>query len=394
MFLNSGSFQYIFPGKVRFGLDEIKALPEEIKRLGGENCLLVTDKIIAGQAFFGRIDQLLTCAGIPYKVFDAVEPEPSIETVEKLGAFARDMKSDIVVGLGGGSVLDVAKGASFLGAGECSVYDHLGLNNVPDKVLPKIMIPTTSGTGSEVTCACVYSQYMDNGTAAKNFVKDPKLYAEVALVDPLLSMTMPPKTTAATGMDALIHGIEAYTNLAGNPITEMFAVKSIDLIGRYLRRSVLNGKDVEARYHMALGSLFAGQAFAGCTTLVIHALSQALGGEFKIPHGLGNAVMAVPVMRKNHPACQEKYSNIASLLGKDTSGLSLGQAAALAADAVEELIKDINIPQKLSDLSVKLDRDKAKVLVEDAFNLIPFLFANNPRQFTVEEAVEIVMDAI
>jgi alcohol dehydrogenase len=332
--------------------------------------------------------------GMMYSIFSEIEAEPNVTTIDRMAEAARGFKPDTIIGIGGGSVLDAAKAAAVLAANPGSVTDYLGLGNCPDTVLPSILAPTTSGTGSEVTPAAVYSQKQSDGSMAKTFIRDPKVYAAVAIVDPMLTVSVPPNGTAATGMDVLVHALESYTNVNANLLSEMLATRAIELVGDYLRRAVANGNDIEARYHMSLASTLAGMAFANTGTALIHGLSQALGAEFHVPHGLGNAIMAVPVTRLNYTASEEKHAVVAELLGENIEGLGRNDAAEMAVTAIETLVRDVGIPRKLSDLGIETTSEKIESLVRDAARITPFLFSNNCRQVTIEEASAAVLEVL
>lgn len=385
-------FQYDLPKRICFGLDEFKRIPDLLKEMKARRVLITTDGIIARQNFFDILVESLKAQQMEFHVFDEVAAEPTIENIDRIGGVAREFAPQAIIGIGGGSSLDAAKGACILALNPGSVAKYLGVGNCPDQALPTILIPTTSGTGSEVTGGAVFTQTLEDSSLCKVFIKGPKLYATVALVDPMLTVTMPPATTAATGLDAFCHALESYVSFRSNACSELFAFRSIEYVGKYLRRAVLNGKDIEARYYMALSSVYGGLAFSGTGCALIHGLSQALGAEYHIPHGLGNAIMLTPVSRFNYPAAEQKYAKVAQLLGENTQGLSLNKAAKLAVDAIERLTLDLGIPRRLSEIGVSIPREKVETLVRSQLRAAPFLFYNNPRQASAEEASELIMD--
>jgi len=369
------------------GLGAIAELPNAVRSLGAKKSLLVTDSGLVQVGIAGRVGDLLTAAGIPHALYQGVEPDPRIGIVAECADAARDGGCDALIGLGGGSSLDIAKMASVLLTNGGSVADFVGINQVPRPGLPKILIPTTSGTGSEVTPIAVLS---DKDEHLKKGVVSDFLYADVALVDPELTLGLPPRITAFTGMDALTHAIEAYTNRYAQPLVDVFALEAIQLIGTNLRRAVAYGDDPEARYNMSLGSLLGGLCLGPVNTAAAHALAYPLGGTYDVPHGVANSLLLPYVMRFNLVSDLHKFANIAAALGKVTDGLSLRDAAALAVDAVIELCDDIGICTHMRDLDIP--EDAIDEMAEAAMK-VTRLLGNNPRVVRLDDARRIYREA-
>jgi alcohol dehydrogenase len=296
-------------------------------------------------------------------------------------------KCDIVIGIGGGSSMDVAKAAAVVAGNKAKAVDFLGLNKVPGPGLPMIMIPTTAGTGSEVTFTAVFVR---KDLKKKEGMNSHYLYPDVALLDPMLTLSLPPQPTAATGIDALCHAIESYTSINASPMSELVSLDAICLIAENLRTCVHNGNNIEAREKMLLGSLYAGLGLANAGVTAVHSLSYPLGGKFGISHGLANTMMLPAVMVYNIPAAHEKFAMIAEAMGELVDDLSLREAAYQAVEAVDSLIEDCGIYSTLNDFGIKEQDfpELAKVAMTVARPL-----ANNPRKITVEDAIEIYEDA-
>jgi alcohol dehydrogenase class IV len=318
--------------------------------------------------------------------------------------FAKGEDFDLIIGLGGGSNIDLAKAAAVVLRYGGSFHDYFGEFKVPGPVLPHIAVPTTSGTGSEVSPVSVLT---DEEKKIKIGISDNLLRPRVALVDPELCLTMPPKVTADTGMDALCHAIECYTNIphrylpvpeeadivfsGKQPLADCLAERAIELIGANLRLAVDQGNNLEARAGMALGSLMAGAAFSNAGVAAIHALSFPIGGLTKATHGACNGVMLPHVMQYNLPVCLEEMANIAQLMGEEVDDLSLPEAAQRGVEAVKALMRDIRFPQKLTDLGVK---EKDIKWIAESTVAITRLMRGNPRRVGMEDLEAILRSAL
>ena len=370
-------------GRLIMGLGALYELPAAVRRLEGSKALIVTDPGLVKAGVAGRVGEVLAGGGIEYAVFDGVEPDPRIEIVDACLGAARDSRCDVLIGLGGGSSLDIAKMVSILLTNGGQATDYVGIGRVPKRGQAKILIPTTAGTGSEVTPIAVLS---DKAEHLKKGVVSEHLYADVALIDPELTVGLPPRITAYTGMDALTHAIEAYTNKYAQPFIDTFALEAIRLIGENLRRAVACGEDVTARYNMSLGSLYGGLCLGSVNTAAVHALAYPLGGTYDVPHGIANALLLPYVMRFNMISDMTKFANIAIALGEVTDGLSLREAAELAVEAVEQLCIDIGIVRRMRDLGIP--EDAIDEMAEGAMK-VTRLLVNNPRALRIEDVRDI-----
>jgi len=381
-------FAFTGAKKIVFGNGTFDTLPDHIRELKASRPLVVLDKNLAGTGFRDRVKELLNKEGFKMTLFDKqVEAEPRLEVADEGAKAALKGKCDIVVGIGGGSAMDIAKAVAVLAANNKKAADCLGLNKVPGPGLPKIMVPTTAGTGSEVTFTSVFIR---QNLKKKEGMNSPYLYPELALLDPTLTLSLPPVATASTGVDALCHAIESYTSVNASPMSEMFSLEAIQLISSSLRTCVHDGANLEAREKMLLGSLYAGLGLANAGVGAVHSLSYPLGGKYGVSHGLANTVMLPYVMSFNLPGALEKFTVIAEVMGEITDDLPLREAAYLAVEAVQSLIEDCGIYTTLEDLNIPEEDfpELAKVAMTVTRPL-----ENNPRKVTIEDAIEIYGEA-
>jgi len=370
---------------VLHGPGTLKNLSSEIAQLGGTRVALVTDP---GVQKAGLVDEVAKQAGTELVVWANVQPEPPATLVDKCVRFLKRENCDLVIGLGGGSSMDMAKMAALMYANEGSVTDYWGVGKVPKNGLPVIAIPTTAGTSSEISPAAVF---VDPATQAKKGVRSDFLLPEVAILDPTLTLSLPQSLTASTGMDALTHAIEAYVANQATMITEGTAERGIALIGQYLREAYAYGKSLEARQGMFAGCFFAGMALAEAGVGLVHALAHTLGGRCGIPHGVANALFLPYVMEFNRIGCREKFAQIAELMGEDTAGLSLDEASRRGIEAVRELGEDLNIPQNLRALGIK--EEQLEEIAQACMETQGRLLANNPRYVSLEDVRKVLHQA-
>ena len=375
------------PNKIVFGLETAKSLANEVLQLGGKRVFIVTDPGVVKADLLQPIKAPLESVKIPYVVYDRVEPEPPIRCVKEATEQFLSERCDVIVGFGGGSSLDVAKGVSVLATTGGNLLDLLGIDLVKKRGAAKILIPTTSGTGSEVTRVSVVTDENDN---TKKVVNSIYALADVALVDPLLTLSVPPKVTADTGTDALVHAIETYVSLNATPFSDILAEKAIGWIATYLPIAWAKGSNLEARYFMSLAATTAGMAFASGGLGAVHALAYPIGTEYRLPHGRSNAIMLPHIMKYNLSGNPEKYSNVAVLMGKRIEGLPATEGSLLAIEAVQELLETLQIPYRLRDYGIS-KKDFPK-FVEGAMKFAR-LFIPNPRDVREEDVLSIYEEA-
>jgi alcohol dehydrogenase len=390
-------------GQLIFGRNAVQQLGDVAGRLRARRAFVVTDRVLAAAGVAERVQAPLARAGVTVALFDGGEPEPSLRVVDVALATAREFAPDLVVGLGGGSNMDLAKVTAALLAHGGAPRDYVGDDKLPGPVKPLVCVPTTAGTGSEVSAATVLT---DTDNHIKVGILSNYLRPAAAVVDPLLTVTCPPKVTADSGIDALTHAIEAYTAVDNetfplppgersvyqgrHPFGDMLAERAISLIGAHLRRAVRDGNDLEAREGMALGATLAGMGFSNVGVAVVHALEYPVGGAVHCSHGAGNGLLLPYVMRFNLPVRVRQFATIARLLGEDVRGLSEHEAAAAAVQAVERLREDIGIPRRLRDLGVT--EGQLRPFAEKAFGIKRILRVN-PRPVTAEDLETILRSA-
>jgi alcohol dehydrogenase len=332
------SFEFILPTRIKFGLGVAGQLANELEALGARKVLIVTDRGIAGAGLLDRVTESLK-GKVEFTVYDGVEENPKDRNVEEAAEFARRNGADCVVALGGGSPIDAAKAVCVLALQGGRAKDYKGKGKIKDKCLPLVTIPTTSGTGSEVTFSSVITDTDEN---YKFTIKSPAIAARVAIVDPELTLTVPPAVTASTGIDALTHAIEGYTANVTEPIAEALGLYAIELIAANLKEAVHNGNSIEARTGMMLGSLLAGLCFSHSDVGSVHCMAEALGGMYDAPHGLCNAILLPYVMEYNLPEAEYKYARIARAMGIENGDDK--QAAILGIEKIRKISKDIGLP--------------------------------------------------
>ncbi|MEM3440460.1 MAG: iron-containing alcohol dehydrogenase [Candidatus Bathyarchaeia archaeon] len=377
--LSISSFQTVRRG-LFFGLNSVNRVEQEAKELAGEGAklLLVTDKGVRGA---GAVDRVLSgLKGFEVDVFDEVEAEPSIECAERAAAIAREGGYKAVVGVGGGSSLDMAKIASVMATNPGKVADYLGKGKLKRYGLPMILIPTTAGTGSETSPNIV----MVVGKA-KGWISDPHALPDVSIVDPMLTLTMPPKLTAGTGLDALTHAVECIMSLNSSPLDEAINLAAAEMIGRHLRTAYSNGRDLRARYHMSLAAAMAGMALGTAGVVYGHSIGYTISTRYRLPHGIACGLALPYVMEFNAIACPEKLARVAKAMGVDIGRLSLIEAALEGAKAVKALMEDVELPTSLAEIGVP--KGDLPELAAEALEKYPR--PNNPRQLTKEGALKL-----
>jgi alcohol dehydrogenase class IV len=369
---------------IQFGAGALARIGELAQASMGSRVFLVTD---AGMMATGIVDQAmghLKAAGVEVTLFSDVQADPPEAVILAAAETARSAGAEGVIGLGGGSSLDVAKLVALLAVGKEELKAVYGVGNAKGPRLPLILVPTTSGTGSEVTPISIVT----TGTSEKMGVVSPVLLPDIALLDPELTYGLPAHVTAATGIDAMVHAIEAYASASANnnPLSRTLATQALALMGPSLLKAVRNGTDAEARADMLLGSMLAGQAFANSPVAAVHALAYPLGGHFHIPHGLSNALVLPHVLRFNAVTAHQAYVDLAPHLFPDLVSLQGQERVAAFCDRLADLSSDCGLPQTLRDM--KITEDCLPRLASDAMNQTRLL-VNNPRPVSEADALAI-----
>jgi len=373
--------------RILFGAGSAEKTGTEAQLLKAKKALIITDPGVIQAGLLEGIEKSLQSVGIPFAIFDGVEPDPRIEVVEKSAEKAKKEGMDLIIGFGGGSSLDIAKVTSVMVANPGKIDSFFGIDLVPNLGVPVILIPTTAGTGSEVTPIAILS---DTKEKLKKGIVSPTLFPEVALVDPKLTIGLPPSVTAFTGMDALTHAIEACYSVNATGLSDLLAIRAMELISKNLRMAYAYGENLSARSNMMEGSLLAGIAFANAGVGAVHAFAYPLGGEFHLAHGLTNTLMLPYVMRYNILGCPYKFAQMAKAFGEKVEGLSELDAAETAVKFVERLSDDLRVPRRLRDVGIP---EKAIPGLAEAAMKVTRLLANNPRKISLEDANAIYKSA-
>ena len=370
-------------GRIIRGAGCLVRVTDEIARLHKTKVMIVTDPGLVATGIIARLSDLLKAAGIDAVVYDAIESDPRIQIATDAAEQLRANGAELVIGIGGGSAIDIAKVAVVLLTNDGGIGSLFGIDLIRKQGLPLIVIPTTAGTGSEVTPIAILS---DDEEKLKKGIVSPYLFPTVALLDPELTLGLPPMVTAASGMDALIHAIEAFTSKNAEPLTDLLACRAMELIYGNIRQAFNNGKDIVARTNMLEGSMLAGMAFANAGVTAVHAFAYPIGAEFHIPHGIANAIMLAPVMEFNMSANLERFAAIGRNFGLDVASLTHSEAAARAIEAMGQLGVDLKLPKKLGEYGIQekdLDGLAAGVMK------VTRLLANNPQELALGDAREI-----
>jgi alcohol dehydrogenase class IV len=382
------SFTFNTANSIVFGEGSSERIGELAALRIGQRVLLVTDP---GLQKTGLIDQALASlsgAGIDVTIFSDVTADPPEHVVLAATEMAKAQRVEGIIGFGGGSSLDVAKLVALLAPGRETLADLYGVGKAKGPRLPLLLVPTTSGTGSEVTPIAIVT----TGASEKMGVVTPVILPDIALLDPKLTYGLPPNITAATGIDAMVHAIEAYasTSANNNPVSRALAREALRLMGGALERAVNDGKDPSARADMLLGSMLAGQAFANSPVAAVHALAYPIGGHFHIPHGLSNALVLPHVLRFNAVTAGHIYAEIAPHVFPDLADIGIQARADVFAERMAELSQRCGLHQRLRDVGIP--QDALSLLSDDAIKQTRLL-VNNPRPMTRDDIFEIYRQA-
>jgi len=375
------------PTKILMGEGVINDIASEARMIDATAILLVTDEGIRKAGLLERVIQPLENDGMKADIFDEVMPDPTVKLVEKGAVIIRQGKYDLIIAVGGGSSIDAAKGMSVMATNQGSICDFEGVVKFTNQPLPIFAVPTTAGTGSEVTFGAVIT---DSDKDYKFLVYGSRIVPRIAFLDPVMVSTVPPSVMIPTGMDALTHAIESYISLRATPQTEALAIGAIKLISANLRRSVANSGDLEATGNMLMAANLAGMAFGNSRLGIVHAMALPLGAFFHIPHGTANTVLLPHGLEFNLTATINKYAEIAAAMGERISDLSLTEAAEKAIESVKKLASDIGAPRSLENLGVKSDMIPQMAIDAMKSSHIPA----NPREILQADVEELYRRAL
>ncbi|WP_415280218.1 L-threonine dehydrogenase [Clostridium perfringens] len=381
------SYKFFMPAISLMGADCLKEAGEQVAELGFKKALIVTDKVLGQIGIVKKVTDVLDNKDIEYAIYDETKPNPTVKNVNDGLALLKEKECDFVISLGGGSAHDCAKGIALLATNGGEIKDYEGVDKSKKPQLPMVGINTTAGTGSEMTLFAIIT---DEERHIKMALVDKHLTPIIAVNDPMLMLAMPKSLTAATGMDALTHAIEAYVSTSATPITDACAEKAIELISNYLVNAVENGQDVEARDMMAYAEYLAGMAFNNASLGYVHAMAHQLGGFYNLPHGVCNAILLPHVQEYNKATSASRLAKIAKIMGGNIEGLTDEQGADLCIDMIKSLSQTIGIPEGLGVLGVK--ESDFETLATNALNDACSL--TNPRKGNLEEVIAIFKKAM
>lgn len=381
------SYKFFMPAISLMGADCLKDAGDQVGELGFKKALIVTDKVLGQIGIVKKVTDVLDNKNIEYAIYDETKPNPTVKNVNDGLALLKEKECDFVISLGGGSAHDCAKGIALLATNGGEIKDYEGVDKSKKPQLPMVGINTTAGTGSEMTLFAIIT---DEERHIKMALVDKHLTPIIAVNDPMLILAMPKSLTAATGMDALTHAIEAYVSTSATPITDACAEKAIELISNYLVNAVENGQDVEARDMMAYAEYLAGMAFNNASLGYVHAMAHQLGGFYNLPHGVCNAILLPHVQEYNKATSASRLAKIAKIMGGNIEGLTDEQGADLCIDIIKSLSQTIGIPEGLGVLGVK--ESDFETLATNALNDACSL--TNPRKGNLEEVIAIFKKAM
>ncbi|SDD37410.1 Alcohol dehydrogenase, class IV [Bradyrhizobium brasilense] len=381
------SFTFQAPSNILFQPGATRKVGELIAHFGARRVMLVTGKIVRSAGLTAGAEASMAAAGIAVSVFEDVLAESPSHVVETAVTACRADRIELVLSIGGGSVLDTAKLVAYLARTPDRLDDVYGVGLAKGLRLPLLLAPTTAGTGSEVTPIAIVT----TPTKQKKGVVSPVLIPDWAILDAELTLSLPRSVTAATGIDAMVHAIEAYTSKhKKNPLSDQLARQALDLLSANVRRVCEDGQNVEARSKMLLGSMLAGMAFANAPVAAVHALAYPIGANFNVPHGLSNALILLQVLRFNLPAARLLYAELAPIFDSRAADRSISQRAALFVDGMAAICRDCKIPLSLADVGI--GAQDLKKLADDAMKQTRLL-VNNPREVRFEDALAIYTEA-
>lgn len=380
-------YGYFMPTVNLMGAGAVQEAGKQAKLLGGKVAILVTDAYLNQVGMAKQVADIIEAEGLKVVIYPGAEPNPTDKNVHDGVAIFEKEGCDMIVSLGGGSAHDCAKGVGLVAGNGGRIGDFEGVDKSAKPMVPMIAINTTAGTASEMTRFCIIT---DSERHIKMAIVDWHTTPNVSINDPLLMMKKPAALTAATGMDALTHAVEAYVSTAATPLTDSAALMAMKLISKYLRRAVANGGDFEARDKMAYAQFLAGMAFNNASLGYVHGMAHQLGGLYNLPHGVCNAILLPHVSRFNLIGNVERFVDIAEALGEDVKGLPAREGAEKAISAILTLSKDINIPSGLTELGVKEEDFETMGInaMKDACSL------TNPRIATLDDVMQIYKNAL
>ena len=372
------SFTYFMPVKIHFGEGKLEDVGNLAKNLGKKALLVTGKKSMKKLGITDKVMKLLESSFVEAILYDNIPPNPTVEIVDEGAKIARKEGCDVIIGLGGGSALDAAKGVAVVASHGGSAWDYIGEDKVTGEPLPIVAIPTTAGTGSEVTPVCVLT---NKKNLRKDAIVSPYTFPKIAIVDPTLMRSMPPELTADTGFDALAHAVEAYLSLNANPFSDTLAMKAISLINDSLVEVTKNGENLKLRANMALASSLAGMAIAQAGVVAGHGFGMSIGGILGTPHGRTVGILLPHIMRYNLPEASDRIAQLAGCFNLPAIKDTIDRAQKVI-ETVEKIMEGVNFSTRLKDIGV--DKKDIPRIVEDCIDRPDMI--NNPRKFDIKKA--------
>jgi alcohol dehydrogenase len=378
---------YYIPTVNLLGSGTVNEVGDRVKILGGSKALIVTDAGLVKLGVADKVKKIIEDAGLKAVIFGGAEPNPTDKNVDAGFEVWKDENCNAIVSLGGGSSHDCAKGIGLLASNGGKIHDYEGIDKSNNPMVPLIAVNTTAGTASEMTRFCIIT---DSSRKVKMAIVDWRVTPKISINDPDLMVGMPPALTAATGMDALTHAIEAYVSTAATPLTDSAALMAIELVSQYLPIAVANGTNMEAREKMAYAQFLAGMAFNNASLGYVHSMAHQLGGYYNLPHGVCNAILLPHVEQFNLIGCADRLRDVAAAMGENVDGLSVFDAAQKAIDSIKKLSSSIGIPSGLKELNVK--EEDFEIMAKNA--KVDACQFTNPRTATLQQVIQIFKNAM
>lgn len=383
---NLNSFQFLLSTKIILGKDQLNSLGDQLAEINAKKIMIVTDKGLIKAGIVDKVLDIIKRNNIDYYLYDEVIPNPTINVVDEAAAICKNENCNVLIAIGGGSAMDTTKGISVMATNEGSSYDYLdgrgeSKKEISNDPLPIIAIPTTSGTGSEVS---FYSVLTDPETKIKDSISSHKIYPVAAIIDPVLTKNLPSFITACTGLDVLGHALEAYTSTIDNSMTDLFALEAIKIVFNSLDEAVNSG-DIEARVNMSYASMLAGIAMSHCGATIPHALGCPLTGHCGMPHGLAVGILQIPMLEFNKEVLQDKVKNVLKYMDEDINNIDEGQYHTYLINKIKELMKKINIEEAVN--KYVMDEKSIDLMSKDA--IIHGCTLINPKKISIEDIINI-----
>lgn len=382
------TYQLTIPGNMYGGEGSLHELSNILEKESAKKVIVYTDKGIRGAGLVDDLEEVLAAAGVEFTIYDDIKPEPSYQEVEKIQEETKNYQADLIIGFGGGSVMDSAKLCSVLIGASYSVKDLLDTPNIAEKKLKTIMIPTTCGTGAEATCNAIIAVPEEQ---TKQGIVNNEMIPDYVILDPRIIRNLPKQIIAATGVDALAHAVECYTSNKATPFSNMYALEGAKLIFGNIREAYNEPENMKAKEAMLVGAYYGGVAITGSGTTAVHALSYPLGGKYHIPHGVSNAILFETVMKFNKDACADELAEICDAINPSYSNKSIDEKSQYVIDEIADIVKVTDIPVNLNEFGIS--KDDLAFLVQ-AGSEQTRLLNNNKKELSKEDIEQIYLKVI